>query len=118
MNPYRIITDGKWFKIQEQTGWFWKRWVDYPYRAYHSRLPPIGELGGYQPNKFCTMEEAEDKIRTLCQGSKWKVVKTFNTCLDDMLWSEPPPMPACSRPRPSPPPPPRQVGFMFKRNVH
>ena len=97
MKPYRIVTDGKQFKIQEQAGWFRKRWVDWSSTIV-----------------FGTAEDAEVQIRRLCQESGWQVVKTFNTRLDNVVWSRPmppmPPMPAIKRPSPSPTPPqPRDV---------
>jgi hypothetical protein len=103
MNPYRIITDGKWFKIQEQTGWIWKRWVNWRDPRALMRVPfPTSTL---QRNRFATEEEAEDLVRKLCGAGRdeWQVVKTFNTGLDDVLWSRPAPAPA---PVPSTPPPP------------
>jgi len=91
MKPYRILTDGKRFKIQEQVGWFRKRWVDWPSSIF-----------------FGTAEDAEKQIRRLCNDDEWEIVKTFNTGLHDVVWQRLPVETAENRPLP-PPPPPREI---------
>ena len=81
---YRVVTDGKLFRVQIRKGKIFKSWID-----YHVVSNSTGNaLGGYQPaiiDTFVSLENAEAFITKLSRPeTKWTPVKRGNyygTCI-------------------------------------